>query len=504
MIRIGPTLALLLTSTLATGCMYDLSVAGKACDEENPCPSGYTCTSGADGRVCTKGPADGGPDDGDGSDGGDDATCTEGQTRCSPDLTAIQTCTGGGWQDQACGQDEYCLDTDQAAPACEQPCPTSACPGGTWCNPATSHCEPRGDCTQPGVDRCNPSLDEVIRCDPDSGLDVTVAACTADQYCDPFDPACKDYCDDDTGCEAPDTTCEPSSRKCVPVGLCAENADCEDGAICVGGACVAPPDTEGVVLVDQSPELACYVGDPAQPPDSPTSCQLTGRVVDFFTRQYKPESLGLIVRAHLLDDVLAGRLDAPLVSTAVVADGASAAKYTFASVPTNTKLVLEVQGSPDVGEGFKTLFTFGLFIRAEECSDGSYSFSAPVLVQNFYEGYSNPPGIFADPNRGLLFGQLRDCADERIRYGTGGLSMEAERVYYLNRLNEDNAPDMDATRTNASGFFVAVNVLPIRGVAAALVLDQGVPVSLRPRPVRVFPGTASLVVFGRPLDPDGP
>lgn len=501
MSRLGPTTALLLAGFLATGCTYDLSVAGKACDDENPCPSGYTCTTGADGRVCTRGAGDGGFDDGDGSDGGDDATCAEGQTRCSPDLTAIQTCTAGVWDDQACGQGEYCLDTDQAAPACELPCESSAdCPGNTWCNPETTHCEPRGDCSQPGVDRCNPSLDQVIRCDSDSGWDVTVAECGGEQYCDPFDPVCKDYCSDDSGCEPPETTCEPSSRKCMPVGLCTENATCPGGTSCIGGACVPAPATEATAA-GGAPDLACFVGQPTAPPASPATCQLSGHLVDFFSYQERPEAVGLVVRAHLLSDVLAGRLDTPLVSTAAVADDA-AAGYTLIDVPTNTQLVLEVQGRHEPeNEGFSTLLTFGLYIRADDCVAGVRDHSALTLYEKNYPSYANPLGILDDPQRGLLFGRLRDCNGLSIRFGVGGVSMQADLVYYL---DERNVPDETATETNASGFFVAANALPIRGVASALVLAQGVPVSLRPRPVRVFPGTASLVVFRRPLDPDAP
>jgi len=506
MIRSVSILALLLTGLLVSSCVYDLSIEGKGCDDQNPCPPGYTCSASVDGRVCTKGIADGGAQDGDGSDGGDDPGCQPGETRCSPDLGAIQTCTNGAWLDSPCAAGEYCLDTDQAAPACEFNCAASPdCPGDRWCNPDTAHCEPRGDCTRPGEDRCNPTLDAVIRCSPESGLDEPVQECTQDlQYCDPFDPSCKNYCTDDAQClDQPDTTCEPNSGKCVPIGLCANDA-CPAGQMCVGeSVCTPIPDEEASLPGGTSPALSCYVGAPSSPPDSPDSCDLQGRVVNFFNRQELPDAAGLTIRVHQLTDVLVGRLDNASIVTQALADGnGNGAQYSLSGVPTNTQLVLEVQGG--TGQGgfdFTSMLTFGLYIRADDCVDGLYSFSAPAILEVNYSGYANPPSVLADPDRGLVFGQLRDCDGVKIIAGTGGVSMPTDLVYYL---DDNNLPDPLATHTNASGFFIAANAVPIRGMAAALVVEQGVPISLRPRPVRVFPGIASLVVFDVPLDPDMP
>jgi hypothetical protein len=76
--------------------------------------------------------------------------------------------------------------------------------------------------------------------------------------------------------------------------------------------------------------------------------------------------------------------------------------------------------------------------------------------------------------------------------------MDSEILYYL---PVAGAPDFDDPDTNSPGFFAAANVMPIRGMAGALVLDQSSPVSLKARPVRVFPGQASLVIFGKPKKP---
>jgi len=501
MTRPGPILALLLTAVLAPACVYDLSVAGKACDEENPCPSGFACTPEGEGWVCVKAGADGGEADADGADGGDTDACQAGQTRCSDDLTAIQTCQDMQWEDEACGSGKYCLDTENAAPACEDECADSGeCPGDTWCNSTSAHCEPRGGCSPEGELRCDPSLENLIRCDPESGNDLVEADCKeAGQYCDPFDPNCKDPCSDDLGCAAwPDTSCDLASHKCVPIGLCGTGADCSAGTDCIGtdGVCTPPPDADATILSGAAPDLACYVGDPPAPPGSPATCELRGQVVDFFSGQNHPEAMGLTLQVHLLSSVLEGRLGEPEATTQVYYDENSKAVYSL-QVPTNTELVIHVPANA----GLADLLTFGMFIRADDCAAGTYDFAAPSLLKLNYLSFSNSLGVVADPDRGLLFGRARDCAKNNLTGATGAVSMPADLVYYL---GPSNFPDAAATSTNSSGFFFVANALPIQGRAAALALTPVGAISLKLRPVRVFPGMASLVIFEPPLDPDAP
>ncbi len=71
----------------------------------------------------------------------------------------------------------------------------------------------------------------------------------------------------------------------------------------------------------------------------------------------------------------------------------------------------------------------------------------------------------------------------------------------LARIGRHLGPDDRHTATDSSGFFVAANVTPIQGVVSALVLSAAVTVSLWTKPVRVFPGAASLVLFEEPQAP---
>jgi hypothetical protein len=156
----------------------------------------------------------------------------------------------------------------------------------------------------------------------------------------------------------------------------------------------------------------------------------------------------------------------------------------------------------DQGCLFTTLYTFSVFLRADDCEaeGGTLTFGAPALWSSNYDSYSNPPGGTAgDPGNGLVFGWLKECDDHKIIHGTGGLSMPHSHLFYL---PSGGAPVLTDPDTHNPGFFAANNVHPIRGRAAALVLQSTSAISLHARPLRVFPGRASMVIFAAPKNPD--
>jgi hypothetical protein len=152
------------------------------------------------------------------------------------------------------------------------------------------------------------------------------------------------------------------------------------------------------------------------------------------------------------------------------------------------------------GKEYRTLYTFEVYIRADECgepNDFTFTFGAPVLYAANYTSYTEVPGVTADDEMGLVFGWLKDCQGEKLKNGTGGISMPHDVLYYL----PSGQPDLDDPHTLAPGFFAAANALPIRGMASAVVVHQGSPLSLRSREFRVFPNKGSLVIFDRPKKP---
>lgn len=354
-----------------------------------------------------------------------------------------------------------------------------------------------GDCSQPGVKRCNAELDAVIRCDPESGTIELVEQCDpASQYCDPLDPACKPYCDDDDDCAGwPAASCDLSSRKCLAPGVCFADQACAAPSSCIGdpGACTAPPLDEALTAGGTAPALGCYQTVPVDPPAEPADCALEGRVVNFYNNQSLAAAIGLTIRIHRAESLLRGQTESPLAATSAFDDG-GLAQYRFDQLPTNTRLALEVQGRESGEFPFATLYTFGLVLRADRCTSGSIEFAAPALYRANYDSYANAAGVVADPEHGLVFGRLRDCDGNKLQNGCGGLSNPHHRLYYL----DNGVPAPQASASDGSGFFIATNALPLRGLATALVRSGDTALSLKVRPLRVFANAASLVLFDRP------
>lgn len=500
--RTAPVAIVLFLVPLGGCAYYDLDVEGKQCNQDHPCPSGYQCVDAADGgRVCKKDVPDAG------LDGADTGPCREGQTAC-PSLEELAVCHDGEWDYQECPGDKYCFDPEgSAAAACVDPCSDhadcEAIDDDYYCD--NGYCTHKGDCTESVAtvdqDRCGPNLREVRHCSSETGIDRTVQQCGSDEYCDVYQTTCLPYCDDDTGCSAPGTSCNPATRKCVPMTLCASDDDCTD-SICVdppAGACVKHP-TVQVQTHGGSANLDCYTGDPGADA-GPATCTLAGRIVFFFNRNLVQYDPNLSVRLYPLDDVLAGILQDPLEAE-VTDDGSGKAAFSFDAVPTGTEFVMAVDCPEQPCELlYSTLYTFSVYLRADDCetNGGQIDMGAPSIYEANYGTYNEVVGPSND-DRGLVLGWLKDCKDpsDKIENGTGGISMDSEILYYL---PDSEQPDLEDTDTNSPGFFAAANVVPIRGMAGALVLDQGSAVSLRARPVRVFRQKASLVIFDKPKKP---
>ncbi len=515
------------------GCVLDeMDATGKACDQAHPCPAGTTCLVTAGHGVCVADPGDGGADgadadgDVDGTDGADSGdggpTCSPEATRCTPEADAVERCDaeGTGWLEVPCLGGYYCLAPPAGAAACVAPCATSPdCPGGMYCDPARSRCELKGSCSPPGEVRCDNTFSRLVRCDAESLWEVLVEDCAAGGgYCDPWAVACKPYCDLDEDCEAwPTSSCDPVARRCAETGVCFEPADCPEALVCrvegpadSPGLCLRTPETEATNSSDppQPSDMACYVLDPTPPGATPATCDVEGAVVEYYSRAGTADTIGLVVRAHRQVDVLNG--DRSQFLQQVTADTGADQKghYRLTGLPTNTELVLEVQGRapvpPDVA-GFASLLTFGVYLNADACAaaQGTLSLSAPAIYQEFYDGYADPAGLGeADAGKGVVLAQARDCDGLRVWHAVGGLSAPHGRFFYLQPAPA--APDVDLTETTQNGWFGASNVSPVRGLVGAWALSGGAPISFWTRPVRAFPGAASLVLLEEPDHPRSP
>ncbi|MBN2494551.1 MAG: hypothetical protein JXR96_08180 [Deltaproteobacteria bacterium] len=495
--------AIWLALLCAPACVYDLDIDGKPCGEGHPCPEGYTCVDG----TCAGHGGDGGLPDG--QDGGDAAPeCSEGERRCvQDDLSVVEVCEGGRWQQNPCGEGYYCLEAENN---CVLECQSSEdCPDGYYCDP-DSHCWPRGDCSPPGMIKCRDlTLDAVIICNEESGHWDVLEDCDTESgfYCDPFDPSCKGPCQSDADCmvylETP--TCDLSEHRCSSMFLCAEGG-CAEGESCISpdgmyGACVADATEQALVPGDLPADLSCFPVPALDPPVSPQTCEIIGRAIDFYTTTDSPDpdKEGVVVELFPIEAVLSGTPGAPAYSATVDDTG----HYSISDVAANAEYVIKTSGIESSG-ALADMYTFSIFVRADECSGDSLVVDAYTISESSYQGYAAPLSeVIENPDRGVVLGRISECDTQdpdppRMRNCTGGLSMPNDKFYYM----DGTIPDFGLTSTASRGLFGAANAAPIQGVVAAMANDgAGGLVSLGAHRVRVFPGAASLVLFRRPLKP---
>jgi hypothetical protein len=480
--------------------------------------SGFGCSSNG-------GQDDGGNGDANG-DAGDLPACLGDETDCT-DTGILMQCNLGNWVPVECSVGEYCTDFGGTQKAdCVEECGTSLdCPQGFYCD-ADSHCEQQGDCREDvGNPMCDATRTRVIMCEDETFQEVVIQECTPGvQYCDPLTASCRAFCTSDADCTAwPEESCNLSSGICERIHLCDSNAWCTSGADapawirnrCAGGLCEC---TEGVCVIRPTEDastaatmdVSCYP-DAAVPPGVPATCNLAGVVISFVNAQPINYNQYIEVHLHTLSNILNGDGSSPIAS-ATVTDDMGHSRYSLSDLPTNTELVMEVRCNDQGGAActLHPLYTFVLYLRADDCQTegGTLDVSAPAIDNSLWQAYSTAAGMVqADPNMGLAFSHIKDCAvggGNAIIGGTGDFSMpyfqfgDHQGVFYI---PFGGPPETDVSHTLQPGIFGAANVLPIRGFAAALIRDGFSLHWLRTYPLRVFPQAASLVLFEAPKIP---
>jgi len=514
------SLASLACFTLA-GCVYNLDVEGKRCNEEHPCPPGYSCVyEGDDGGaifVCKKGPGDGG------ADGADQGPCTEGERACKEgDPGILLECNAEGtWDEIACGEGTYCFFTGtddelDCVPDCEG---TVDCGREDYyCNSATHHCEEKGDCSPVGGKRClyGGGQDSVEECMEESGL-WEETPCAAGQYCHDVYITCLDECTSDADCadlpsaESPEpNSCNLANNKCRRLDLCPEYNTCDGTENCEQGACVLKPETDADGT-GGTPDLQCVKDGAPEDTGTATECLLEGNVIEMI-RAGDPttdETVGLTVEVFAASDILDGNDDplSALGSTVTTTDGQNKGFYHFQDpVPTGQELVLVVRAGTvgDPAVEFVSSYHFGVYLRADECEaqSGTLTVNAPALKKDLYHAYT-AAGILlgVDTSKGLLVARLLDCTDvDRLIHGTVGTSLPFEEDFYV-VIDIAWVPASESTETTATGFYGAANVTAIRGLVSALAKESSGLVSLGTKDVRIFPYSVSEVIFKEPKEP---
>ncbi|RME23314.1 MAG: hypothetical protein D6806_11485 [Deltaproteobacteria bacterium] len=519
-LRIEVLTALLLASLaiVVATCVYDFNVEGKLCtldSSEHPCPPGFVCLAAAELEPGTGFCAKEGTD----TDGGDGGVCTPGETKCNEDGWAVLRCQQGSWKLEPCPADTYCLFKGDEAGCVSECTSNNDCGQECYVCNQQHRCELQGNCSAPGTSRCYGSAgQEGIETCEIGGCTWRQQPCSDGQYCHEKYVTCLDPCSNDDACanlpdaESPEpNSCDLSTHRCVALNVCTDSGQCLAGQRCdigqAGGVCMDDP-TAQVGSEGGTPDLDCFRASYTPPDDtgSTTDCTISGNVFLGVSSMRYTGADGLRIEVHEAASLLVGDVSQP-VASATISNG----QYqTDTPVPARKELVLRIVGD---GQNFVDTYTFGYYLRADDCDAGPVQFNAYAMSTSLLENYTIGGGATSmDEERGMVLVKVADCKLLNLSNARAGGALDAESWFYFVRevIGEDgsdaggtviNRPEPSLQATSEVGWWGTANTRPLRGMISTLVLDSGTVLSLGVKQIRVFPHSASFFIYGPPRKP---
>lgn len=315
---------------------------------------------------------------------------------------------------------------------------------------------------QPDQARCAATGSWIETCEPDGHSWRVSQVCPGETECNQDIQDCSRACALEADCGALET-CDLSTDLCRPLPAC-QAASC--AGLCVEDVCVAQP-RDSATSNSGQPELDCFLVPPASPPDAPIACTLTGRVNLFPSKNTSDQALGLTVK---LLDAQPPWSEFEQVLVTPGPDGAG--YYTFASVPTNARYLIEVQaGTSDTGVEVVTTLNAGIHLRADGCLAGTATAGASVMTSETHQTYTAGTIEDLDPARGLVIGRVLDCRAEarqpigNVTVALGIPPVAPGRIYFF----PDEPiliPDLSLGATSVKGYYAAAGVPATRNQVA--------------------------------------
>lgn len=180
--------------------------------------------------------------------------------------------------------------------------------------------------------------------------------------------------------------------------------------------------------------------------------------------------------------------------------GCSFRAYSYAGVPTETPLVIKTSDATG-GQQWAALYDYNVYIANSAVSatdEGSYEVSA-VAATDLNTVASAAGGFTIRQDRGLLAGEVHDCADVRVSGATVDTDVAHEGdMFYFGENEADPLPDKSrgTLGTSKIGLFGALNVtagVPVRLSAVGKV--NGTTTLLGTHVVQTFPGSVTALSF---------
>jgi hypothetical protein len=172
--------------------------------------------------------------------------------------------------------------------------------------------------------------------------------------------------------------------------------------------------------------------------------------------------------------------------------------YTYPGVPTETRLIVKTS-DPTGGSQWAALYDYDVYFSSAEVQEGDVVAYEPSVVAatDINTVASAAGGFTVKQDKGLLAGEVHDCADIRLSGATVDIDAAHEAdMFYFGENESDPLPDTSrgALGTSQLGLFGTLNVttgVPIRISAVGKYNEQTV--LLGTTTVQTFPGAVTAL-----------
>jgi hypothetical protein len=252
-------------------------------------------------------------------------------------------------------------------------------------------------------------------------------------------------------------------------------------------------DDPGTVGTPQNVTLTGYVRLFSSGGDS------AGVKVEVF-KEGKDGALGDLVGAAIItkdtDDVL---MPKPEWLKKCPDGGCSFRKYTYENVPTETPLIIRTTDATG-GQQWAPLYDYNIYFANSAVQNGQVSYDASAVAATDLNTVASAAGGFTvDHGKGLLAGEVHDCADVRLSNAIVDTDVAHQGdMFYFGENESDPLPDTTraSVGTSALGLFGTLNVAPNTPIhLSAVGKKNGETILLGTYTVQTYPGAVTALSF---------
>jgi hypothetical protein len=174
--------------------------------------------------------------------------------------------------------------------------------------------------------------------------------------------------------------------------------------------------------------------------------------------------------------------------------------FTYVGIPTETQLIIKTSDAGD-GTQWAPLYDYNIFFaNASASAAGEVNYDPSTVAATDINTVASAAGGFTvQSDKGLLAGEVHDCADVRLSNATVDTDIVHEgSMFYFGENEADPLPDKsrDALGTSKLGLFGTLNLPTGQAIhVSAIGKYNGATVLLGTQTVQTFPGSVTALSF---------